>query len=281
MKLHIWIVMLGTLPVTVYLLVVGGLYIMQRSLVFHTNADVPDLAAAAVPGLTAVQIPTEDGLSLLAWYLPPPTPDAPIIVYFHGNAGTIGDRSEHLRQFAKAGFGVLFPEFRGYGGNPGSPSETHLLHDCSAALAFLARASFPQERIVLYGESLGTGIAVALGQNQPFLAVALEAPYSSLLAVAESRYPWIPVRQLLWDTFDSLGRIGAVHAPLFIAQGALDVVVPPEQGKALFAAAHEPKQLWIAPTGGHNNLFGLGGTDAAITFIQHAASIHARTTPSP
>jgi len=280
MKLPIWIVLVS-LPVTVYFLVVGGLYLMQRSLVFHTNADVPDLAAAAVPGLTEVRIETEDGLSLLAWYLPPPTQDAPVIVYFHGNAGTIGDRSDHLRKFVKAGFGVLFPEFRGYGGNPGSPSETHLLNDGRAALEFLTRASIAPERTVLYGESLGTGVAVALAQNQPFLAVALEAPYSSLLAVAQSRYPWIPVRQLLWDRFDSLARIGAVHAPLFIAQGAYDGIVPPAQGKALFAAAHEPKQLWIAPTGGHNDLIGLGGTDAAIAFIHNAASIQSRGTPSP
>lgn len=281
MKLHIWIIMLVTMPVTVYLLVVCGLYLMQRSLVFHTNSAAPNLAAAAVPGLTAVQIPTEDGLSLLAWYLPPPDPDAPVILYFQGNAGTIGDRSEHLQKFAKAGFGALFPEYRGYGGNPGSPSEMLLLKDGDAALAFLARASIPPERTVLYGESLGTGVAVALAQNRAFLAVALEAPYSSIMAVAQSRYPWLPVRQLLWDTFDSLGRIGAVHVPLFIAQGALDGVVPPEQGKALFAAAHEPKQLWIAPTGGHDNLLGLGGTDAAIAFIHNAASIPLRTRPSP
>jgi fermentation-respiration switch protein FrsA (DUF1100 family) len=281
MKSHIWIAQLVSLPVIVYILVVGGIYLIQRRLVFSTNADLPNLAAASVPGLTAVQIPTEDRLALLAWYLPPPTPDAPIIVYFHGNAGTIADRSEHLRAFVKAGFGVLFPEYRGYGGNPGSPSETNLLQDCGAALTFLAQASIPPARIVLYGESLGTGVAVALAQNRPVLAVALEAPYSSLMAVAQNRYPWIPVRFLMKDSFDSLGRIGAVHAPLFIAQGALDSVVPPEEGKALFAAAHDPKQLWIAPTGGHNNLFGLGGTDAAIAFIHNAASIHSRTTPSP
>jgi hypothetical protein len=253
--------------VVCYLAVLAGLYIFQRNLLYGPDQSRPQLGALAQLGTREVTITTADGLSLLAWYLPP-REGRPVIAYFHGNGGNIGYRAERLRRFGDAGFGVLMPEYRGYGGNPGSPSEAGIFADAAAALAFLKDDGIVGDRVTLYGESLGSGVAVHLAAETPVRAVVLESPYTSVAEVAQYHYPYIPARLLIWDRFDSLSEIGRIHAPLLVLSGGRDRIVPAAFSRQLFDAAPEPKQMFFAPDAGHVNLERFGGLDAAIYFIE-------------
>ena len=268
--------------VLVYLGVAATLYFKQRQILFRPNVSRPDLAAAGVPGLQAITLRAEPSLDLLAWWLPPPAPDRPVLLYFHGNGGNLGDRAARLRHFAAAGFGVLLPEYPGYGGNPGAPSEASLFATATAALAYLRAGAISGRRITVYGESLGTGVAAWLAAQHRFGGLVLESPFTSITALAAGRYPFLPVRMLVRDPFDTLARIGRIEAPLLVALGERDEVVPPWMGRAVFAAAPEPKHLWTAASGSHEDLaqFGLLGEVTRFIGHGHAAlpSAHAATT---
>jgi Dipeptidyl aminopeptidases/acylaminoacyl-peptidases len=144
-----------------YMIIVGTLWVLQRQLLFLPDRSTPQLATAGLPEMTDVRVRTADGLELLAWWHPPDA-DRPTVVYLHGNGGHIGYRGSRVRPFLDRGMGVLLVSYRGYGGNPGSPSEAGLLADGRAALEFLAAWGIAADRTVLYGESLGTTVAVRL-----------------------------------------------------------------------------------------------------------------------
>jgi fermentation-respiration switch protein FrsA (DUF1100 family) len=253
-----------------YLVVVCGLYLYQRQLLYHPDRARPLLGALARLGVREVAVPTADGLSLLAWYLPArgsPGGERPVIVYFHGNAGHIGYRADRVERFAREGYGMLMLEYRGFGGNPGEPSEAGLFEDAAAALRFVAAQGVGGHRIVLYGESLGTGVAVQAAITRKVGAVVLESPYTSIVAAARFHYPFIPASWLVSDRYDSLSRIGQIRAPILMLHGARDGIVPLSLGEALFAAAPEPKEQWIAQRAGHVDLGWFGALDVAIAFI--------------
>ena len=247
---------------------VGALYAVQRRLLFLPDTSTPDPQRTGVPGIEVVHIKTADGLTLLAWYLPPTKPDGFVVLYLHGNGGHIGHRSDRLKKFHAAGWGALLVEYRGYGGNPGSPTEAGLVLDSQAALAEIQARGIPPARTVLWGESLGTNLAVRLATEQEFAALILESPYTSIAAVAAGQYKFVPVNLLLKDRFDTQSRIAAVRSPTLILQGGRDRLVPNAMGKTLFAMLTAPKQLWLAPDSGHNDLATHGAVEAAITFVQ-------------
>ncbi len=226
--------------------IAGALYLGQRRLMFMPHQNLPDPAQVGVPEMRPVTWKTSDGLELVGWYRPPPSPESPVLAYFHGNAGNIADRAFKLRPYLDAGYGVLIAGYRGYGGNPGSPSEQGLYADGRAALAFLDRQAVPADRLVLYGESLGTGVAVRLAaeraRDRPVGAVVLEAPYTSIAAVAQRHYFYMPAYWLLKDRFDAEAWIGRIEAPLFVLHGERDSVIPVRFGRALYAAAVEPRR---------------------------------------
>lgn len=254
-----------------YGLLVGALYAGQRSLLYFPSSHRRLPAASGVHEMAVVTLVTGDGLVLRSWYAAAEA-NRPTIVYLHGNGGDIGMRGARVRPYLDAGLGMLLVEYRGYGGNPGQPTEAGLYADGRAAMAFLAAAAVPPASTVLYGESLGCAVAVQVASEsaragRPVGAVILEAPLSSVTDVAAHHYPLVPVRWLLKDRFDAIGAIATIGAPLLIAHGDADAVVPIRYGKALFAAAQEPKEaLWIAG-GEHENLDALGLPAAALDFI--------------
>ncbi len=224
------------------------------------------MARVGVASLREVTLATADGLRLLAWYVPPP-PDRPVLAYFHGNGGNLSNRAARVRMFAAARHGLLMVEYRGYGGNAGHPGETGFASDARAAMEFLAAQGFGADRLVVYGESIGTGVATRVAGEQAVAALVLESPYTSITALAGRRYFFLPVRWLVRDPFDSLSRIGRVQAPILMLQGDRDTIVPPGLGRELFEAAPEPKQIWSAPDGGHENLMDVGAGQVVIDFI--------------
>lgn len=240
-----------------YLSLIAGLFVLQRAMLYPADRETPDLAQAqaGVPGLQEVTTETADGLRLAHWYLPPAEPSAPVLVVFHGNAGHRGDRLAKLAALIRAGYGLLIAGYRGYGGNPGRPTESNLTADAHGLLDWLAGQGIAPARTVLYGESLGTGIAVKLAVARPAAAVILEAPYTSIARVAQSHYWYLPARWLVLDKWDSVSRIGGLGMPLLVIHGARDGTIPLRFGRQLFAAAPEPKEFLLLDQAGHGNLF--------------------------
>jgi fermentation-respiration switch protein FrsA (DUF1100 family) len=250
-----------------YAAAVATLFLSQRRILFRPHRSPPDLARAGTPGVRALAVPAADGMSLLAWYLPPPRADSPLVLCLHGNAGHIGHRAYRFHAFRLSGWGVMMLEYRGYGGNPGHPSEQGLLADANAGLATVRAMGFPLSRILLWGESLGSNLAVRLATEHPVAAVLLEAPYTSITDIARRRFPFAPTRWLLRDRFDTARAIGGVRAPVLVMHGALDRIVPLAMGRAVFEAAPRPKELWIAPEAGHVDLIEAGAVRAAADFV--------------
>jgi uncharacterized protein len=228
--------------VALYGLVVVGLYAGQRKILFRCDAAEVDPATLGLKA-KVVRLKTEDGESLLAWSIPP-LAGRPLILYFHGNAGGIDLRIDRFRAIAKAGMGLLAIEYRGYASSTGSPSEQGLKLDGEAAYAAAIASGVAPDRIVPLGESLGSGVAVALAARHKVGALVLDSPYSSIADVAAATYWFVPVRALLRDPFRNDLLIGSVKAPTLMVHGTKDAVVPIRFGEKLFALANPPKEFW-------------------------------------
>lgn len=254
-----------------YVLLVGVLYFFQRGMIYFPDTTAPDMAVAGDIDMLPVRTVTSDGLELLSWHGKAAS-DKPTLVLFQGNAGNIQHRVYKVRSFMNAGYGVMLVGYRGYGGNPGRPSEQGLYADARAALEYLENSGVGSERIVLYGESLGSGVAVRIATEQaaaarPVVAIVLEAPFTSVGDVAAYYYPFIPVRWLLKDTFDSAAIIATVDAPILVVHGEQDEVIPFIFGKRLFEAALQPKQAYWVREAGHNDLADFGLYERVIDFL--------------
>jgi fermentation-respiration switch protein FrsA (DUF1100 family) len=257
----------AVLLLAVYALILAVLFLFQRRILFLPDNAKPDLTRVGNEAVRPVTVPTPDGLSLLSWFMPPARDDGLVVLYLHGNAGHIGHRAYRLGPYRRIGWGVLLLEYRGYGGNPGRPSEAGLLTDARAGLAALLEMGFPPARILLWGESLGSGLAVRLAAENSVAAVLLEAPYTSITDMARLRFPFVPARWLLLDRFESLRCIAGVRAPVLVMHGARDRIVPVTMGRTLHEAAVRPKELWIAPDAGHVDLVEAGAIEAAADFV--------------
>jgi fermentation-respiration switch protein FrsA (DUF1100 family) len=235
--------------VALYAALVVGLFVGQRKILFRCDAAEVDPASL---GLKAdmIRLKTDDGETLLAWSFPP-APERPLILYFHGNAGGVDLRVERFRAIAKAGMGLLAIEYRGYASSTGSPSERGLKLDGEAAYAAAIASGVAPERIVPLGESLGSGIAIALAARHKIGALVLDSPYSSIVDVAAATYWFVPVRALLRDPFHNDLLIGSVEAPTLMVHGTKDAVVPIRFGEKLFALANQPKEFWRVEGAAH------------------------------
>ncbi|CUS51820.1 Bem46 protein [hydrothermal vent metagenome] len=252
-----------------YALLILVLFFMQRSLLYFPSNERLDLSQYAAIGLQEVKLKTEDGLELTAWFMRPDSArDGRTFLLFHGNAGHIGHRVEKFRRILEAGYGFLFLEYRGYGGNPGKPSEMGLHTDARAALDFLASRGIPHENVILYGESLGCGIAVRAATEHHFSAVILEAPYTSIADVAQRQYWFLPVRWLVRDRYDTLAIINRITSPVVVIHGEQDDIIHVSFGKRVFAAAPEPKTAWFFEGAGHNNLQEFGFDTRLLDYLQ-------------
>jgi fermentation-respiration switch protein FrsA (DUF1100 family) len=236
----------------VYLLILLAMLLMENSLIFFPApypAGVWDLPAADVED---AWFTTPDGHKLHGWFAPNKAPRA-VLLFLHGNAGNITHRDDRLLRLRSLGFSVLVFDYRGYGRSEGSPSEKGVLIDARAARAWLAqRAGVTEQEIVLWGESLGGGVAVDLAAKDGARGLILESTFTSLPDVAAYHYRWLPVRWVMRSRLDALGQIGQYHGPLLCSHGEADEIVPYEMGQRLFAAANEPKECVSFPGGFHN-----------------------------
>lgn len=254
-------------------LVYGGfvalMYVAQRSLMYFPERHRTAPAEAGLPGVQEVVLDTADGEKVIVWHAPPQG-DRPMVLYFHGNGGSLRLRANRFRALLNHGFGLVALSYRGYGGSTGSPSEAGLIADAEAAYAF-ATTKVPAARIAVFGESLGTGVAVALAARHPTGWVVLQAPFTSAADVAARVYWYLPVGPLMKDTFRSDARIGRIKAPLLILHGARDGVVPFALGERLFAMANEPKRFVRFADGNHADLDGFGAIETVRAFLDAKA----------
>jgi len=240
--------------VLIYLALLVAIYLLQRHLLYHPNRTQASPAEVGLSGVEVLNLATQPGEKLVAWYSPAQG-EKPTILFFHGNAGDIAGRSERFAYYQDAGFGVMFLSYRGYGASTGSPTEAGLVADANAAYDWLVKQNISPSRIVLVGESLGTGVAVQLAARKPVGAIALEAPFTSTADVARLSYWWLPVGLLMKDQFKSIDFLKDVHVPLLVMHGTDDRLIPVEMGKALYAAANEPKEFVALANGTHGSIF--------------------------
>ena len=198
--------------------------------------------------LEAVELQTDDSLTVHAWYWPGTRPMT--LVIFHGNGGDRSHRLDWMEQFHRLGLGVFIVDYRGYGGSEGSPTEEGLYRDAEASIRWLEERD--SGKLVFVGESLGSGVAVEMALRHPPAALIIQSGFSSAVDVARSVYWFLPVGLLMSDRFDSIRKIGDVTAPLLQIHGEADSVVPVEFGRRLFDAAAEPK-VWLGIPGGDHN----------------------------
>ncbi|MBC9881464.1 alpha/beta hydrolase [Bradyrhizobium sp. INPA01-394B] len=242
------------------------LFAKQRSLLFPvptTERTAP--AAAGFPQAEEQILTTSDGEQVIVWHVPA-KPGRPVVLFFPGNGDFLAGRVNRFRGITADGTGLVALSYRGYAGSTSAPSEQGLLQDAAAAYAF-ATERYDARRVVAWGFSLGTGVAVAIASGHPVGKLILEAPYTSTVDVAASLFRFVPIRLLMRDQSHSDERIGGVTVPLLIMHGTNDPAIPLTFGERLFALAHEPKKLVRFPGGGHENLDDFGALETARQFI--------------
>jgi fermentation-respiration switch protein FrsA (DUF1100 family) len=242
------------LAIVAYAAVTLGMYVFQRKLQYHAENKGLTPERVGVVDATVEMLTTPDGEKIIVWYAPAAEGN-PTILYFHGNAGEIGDRPLRFNYYHSRGFGVAYVSYRGYGGSTGLPTEQGLITDANTTYDWLLAKGVKPQNIALLGESLGSGVAVQIAARKQVGAVALNAPYTSTADVAARIYWWLPVRVLMKDQYRSVDFIADVKAPLLVVHGDQDILIPLEFGKRLFAAANEPKEMEIIQGFGHDAMF--------------------------
>jgi uncharacterized protein len=259
------------LALLILLALYGGLvayvYSIQRSLLyFPSHTYVAPREALADPALREFPVGTADGVALKGWYAPATTKPL-TLVYFHGNGDDLESAAPVGAIYIRAGYGVLIAEYRGYSGLPGTPTEAGLYADARAYVSSLIASGVNPRNIVLFGRSLGTGVAAQMATEFHAGGLILLSPYRSIPEVAKSHFWFLPVDLLMKDRFDTAGKIKSITIPTLIANGGQDQVIPPSQGRDLFAMANEPKQFYFSAPAGHNDMFGYGFAAASVEWL--------------
>lgn len=264
------------ISLAVIVILLGGLVLivwsLQRRLIYFPFGDLPSPDVVGLPGATPVSFSTRDGIMLGGWFVDEARqPRRLTVIVFHGNAGNRALRAPLAQALAQQGFAVLLFDYRGFGGNAGVPTERGLMADSRAAREYLlSRADVDPHRIVYFGESLGTAVAVDLAAEFPPAALVLRSPFRSLADVGQLHYPFLPVRWLLRDRYATVDRIARIRSPLLVIVGDRDRIVPPAESRRLYDLAPEPKTLVVIPGADHNDdalLAGRQMMDAITRFL--------------
>ena len=238
----------------VALVIVGGAYFAQRRMMYFPDRVRTPPASIGLRDVEEVVITAPDGAKIMHWSAKA-KPGKPTLLYFHGNAGALADRKPRFERFMGEGWGVFMMAYRSYGGSEGSPTETDNVADAVRAYDHLAARGLKPADIVLYGESLGTGVAAQVASQRRAAGLVLEAPYTSTVAVGALQYPFLPVASAMLDRYETDKIIGTVGIPLLILHGAKDRVIPVAMGRKLFELAKEPKRYVEFPEGFHSDLY--------------------------
>lgn len=245
-----WLLVFG---LTAYFAALLLVFVFQRSFLYLPDRQEITPVEAGLNDFAAVEIGAKPG-AMTSWWRPPAKADSPIIIMFHGNGGALAGRSGLYSAIAGQDYGMLAAGYPGYGGNPGSPSEQGLLQTADANYQWLLGKGYKPSRIVIAGQSLGTGVAVWLAKRHRVAGLLLQSPYTSMADMAAKQMPFFPARYLIEDRYDSLSRVADVQMPVAWIHGRDDVLIPLAMGQKLFDASNTPKCSYIIPGAGHNDI---------------------------
>ena len=234
----------------IYLIILLSLFFFQRSLLYHPNVNNYFNDRLKV-NIEEVQIKTSDNINLLGWFHKKDLNRFKTIVYFHGNAGKLENRIHKLNHFKDIDVNFLIISWRGFSGNSGKPTERGLYEDGKSTIDWLKNIGLSDKDIVLYGESLGTGIATHIAQNRKFAGLVLETPFTSMVDAAKNVYPYIPVGILLKDRYENEKKIKHINIPVLVMHGEADQIVPFKMGKKIYEIANKPKYSYFTKYDNH------------------------------
>ncbi len=241
---------------------------LQRHLMYFPDTTYFTPKTAGLTGVSEEVLQTPDGSRVLAWYAPA-KPGQPTLLYFHGNAGSLETRIERIRKYMARGLGVFMMTYRGFGGSSGEPSEAANVADARLAYDTLTeRLGIAPADIIVYGESLGTSVAVQVAGAREVAGIVLDAPYTSMVDLAALHHPWIPGRWFMTDRYETRRHIKAVTAPLLILHGEIDDIVPVTMGREIFNLANAPKTIKTFQGAGHADHYLFGSYDALYAWIE-------------
>ena len=243
--------------VVFYAIAVAVMYFAQRRFIYFPDPTRTTPRAAGFANVVERIIATPDGEKIVAWY-GKAAAGQPTLLYFHGNGGALELRAGRIAKYLDRGRGLFMMSYRGYSGSTGSPSEAANVADAKLAYEALVEDGVSPDDIILYGESLGTGVAIEVAAEKKVAGVILDSPFTSIVERAAQLYPWLPVSLLLQDRYDSIQRIRDVHVPIFILHGEADDIIPVDMGRRLFQAANEPKEIQTLPGAGHADHYKFG-----------------------
>ena len=249
-KLKLFFLKLFLLLVFIYFSILLLLFFFQRNLLYHpseNNYSDDELTVL----IEKVKIKTQDNIDLLSWYHKKDSNNYKTIIFLHGNAGSLQNRIHKINHFENMNVNFLIIAWRGFSGNKGSPSEKGLYEDAKSAVRWLKQKGLKEEDIIIYGESLGTAIAVEIAQNSNFAGIILESPFTSMIDAAKNKYPIFPIRFLLKDKYESDKKIKNIKSPLLIMHGEVDKIVPFWMGENIYNMANEPKYSYFTKYDNH------------------------------
>ena len=233
-----------------YLVATLSLYFFQRNLLYYPSENNYSGDHLTV-SIEKVKIKTQDNIELLSWYHEKNVKDYKTILFLHGNAGSLENRIHKINHFNDMDVNFLIISWRGFSGNKGKPTEQGLYKDARSAIKWLKEKGILEENIIIYGESLGTGVATEIAQNKNFAGVILESPFTSMVAAGKSKYPIFPINLLLKDKYESDKKIKNIKSPILIMHGEVDNIVPFWMGKKMFELANEPKYSYFSKYDDH------------------------------
>ena len=249
----------------VVLLAFGARFLESR-LMYHPSGARVDPERIGLEGVHEIELTTSDGHRIIAWYQRADV-DQPTILYFHGNGGSLADRTERFDSFGARGRGVFMMSYRGFSGSSGAPSERANVSDAKLAYDWLLTQGLSADEIIVYGESLGTGVAVQVAAVRKVRGIVLDAPYTSIVDVAELAYPFLPSRTVMRDRYLTMQYVGQIECPALIIHGERDEVIPVEMGKAVSKGFSGPVEFVTFPEAGHTDHASFGSMDVVNSWI--------------
>ena len=234
----------------IYILILAILFFLQRSLLYHPSEN-NYFGDNLIVSIDKVKIKTKDNIELLGWYHKKNSKNYKTILFLHGNAGSLENRIHKINHFENMNINFLIIAWRGFSGNKGNPTEKGLYEDAESAINWMKSEGIETNDIIVYGESLGTGVATEIAQNSNFAGVILESPFTSMIDAAKNKYPFFPIRFLLKDKYESDKKIKNIKSPLLIMHGEADKIVPFWMGKKMYDIANEPKYSYFTKYDNH------------------------------
>jgi uncharacterized protein len=257
---------LSITAVLVYLCIVTAAWAFQRKLLYFPSQQRTQPADAGLAGVIEQVLNTPDGQQVITW-VGTAKPGFPTILYFHGNGGDLTGRASRMGHYLKHGYGMVMMSYRGFSGSTGSPSERANIADAVMAFDTLVATGTKPSDIIVYGESLGSGVATQVAAQRPAGGIILDAPYTSTVDVGAQAYWFLPVRLLMSDRYETIRHIKKVTAPLLVLHGERDSVIPVAMGRAVHAAATSAKQIATFPQAGHQDHTEHGSYDVVLRWL--------------